>query len=159
MGVRCQGTSNWLIYILSLKIMGVSILFQISHLFAGCWKMYDYLITHRQVFLAWGILLLPGNNAFVRINKKMTNYCNPSHTNLVSWFHSFVINGPTFVKFCCLIKTLHWTWNMEMITLRVEQLTQCGRDKMPAIFQTTFSKAFSWMKCMDFHWNFFEVCS
>ena len=70
MGVRCQGTSNWLIYILSLKILGVSILFQICHLFARCWKMYDYLITHRQVFLAWGILLLPGNNAFVQLNLK-----------------------------------------------------------------------------------------
>ena len=38
-------------------------------------------------------------------------------------------------------------------------LTHWGRDKMAAIFQTTFSHAFSWMKMNDirlkFHWNLF----
>ena len=37
-----------------------------------------------------------------------------------------------------------------------------GRDKMAAIFQTTFSKAFSWMKTCEFllklHWSFFPKC-
>ena len=36
--------------------------------------------------------------------------------------------------------------------------TQCGRNKMPAISQTTFSNAFSWMKIclfrLRFHWSF-----
>ena len=38
-------------------------------------------------------------------------------------------------------------------------LTHWGRDKMDAIFQTTFSKGFSWMKmnefCLRFHWKLF----
>ena len=39
-------------------------------------------------------------------------------------------------------------------------LTHCGRDKMAAIFQTTFSNAFSWMKMfklrLRFHWSLFQ---
>ena len=39
-------------------------------------------------------------------------------------------------------------------------LTQWGRDKMAAIFQTTFSNAFSWMKMfkfqLRFHWSLFQ---
>ena len=39
------------------------------------------------------------------------------------------------------------------------KLTHWGRDKMPAIFQTTFSNAFSWMKICEFrlifHWILF----
>ena len=39
------------------------------------------------------------------------------------------------------------------------ELTHWGRDKMAAIFQTTFSNAFSWMKIHEFplrfHWNLF----
>ena len=38
-------------------------------------------------------------------------------------------------------------------------LTHWGRDKMSAIFSTTFSNAFSWMKmyeiCLIFHWSLF----
>ena len=38
-------------------------------------------------------------------------------------------------------------------------LTHWGRDKMAAIFQTTFSNAFSWMKMYEFrlrfHWSLF----
>ena len=35
-------------------------------------------------------------------------------------------------------------------------LTHWGRDKMAAVFQTTFSNAFSWMKMYEFwfHWKF-----
>ena len=39
------------------------------------------------------------------------------------------------------------------------ELTHWGRDKMAAIFQTTFSNAFSWMKMYEFrlrfHWSLF----
>ena len=39
------------------------------------------------------------------------------------------------------------------------ELTHWGRDKMAAIFQTTFSNAFSWMKIYEFqlmfHWSLF----
>ena len=38
-------------------------------------------------------------------------------------------------------------------------LTHCGRDKMDAISQTTFSSAFSWMQMLvfrlKFHWSLF----
>ena len=43
--------------------------------------------------------------------------------------------------------------------MQLLSLTHWGRDKMAAIFQTTFSNAFSWMKMykfrLRFHWNFF----
>ena len=42
---------------------------------------------------------------------------------------------------------------------KLESLTHWGRDKMDAISQTTFSKAFSWMKMFEFglkfHWSLF----
>ena len=55
----------------------------------------------------------------------------------------------------------HW---VDMLHLILEQhpgpnLTHWGRDKMAAIFQTTFSNAFSWMKYMNFDRDFTEVCS
>ena len=41
----------------------------------------------------------------------------------------------------------------------IVSLTHWGRDKMSTIFQTTFSKAFSWKKMcqfwLKFHWNLF----
>ena len=40
-------------------------------------------------------------------------------------------------------------------------LTHWGRDKMAAIFQTTFSNGFSWMKMFEFrlkcHWSLFQM--
>ena len=38
-----------------------------------------------------------------------------------------------------------------------QTLTHQDRDKIAAIFQTTFSHAFSW-KCIDFDWDFNVVC-
>ena len=38
-------------------------------------------------------------------------------------------------------------------------LTHWGRDKMDAISQATHSKAFLWMKMLEFYWNVTEVCS
>ena len=42
---------------------------------------------------------------------------------------------------------------------QLAQLTHWGRDKMAAIFQTTFSNAFSWTKMLElrviFHWTVF----
>ena len=43
--------------------------------------------------------------------------------------------------------------------LGLNVLTHWGRDKMAAIFQTTFSNAFSWMTMYKFRLNFTEVCS
>ena len=36
----------------------------------------------------------------------------------------------------------------------LNELTHWGRDNMAAIFQTTFSNAFSWMKMYKFRWSF-----
>ena len=38
-------------------------------------------------------------------------------------------------------------------------LTHWGRDKKTTIFQTTFSKAFSWMKIINFTWDFTKFYS
>ena len=47
----------------------------------------------------------------------------------------------------------------EVEAFGLRKLTHWGRDKMAAIFQTTFSSAFSWMKKYEFrlrfHWNLF----
>ena len=40
----------------------------------------------------------------------------------------------------------------------IEGLTHWGRDKMAANWQATFSNAFSWIKCLNFDYNFTEVC-
>ena len=44
---------------------------------------------------------------------------------------------------------------------RQKVLTHWSRDKMAAIFQTTFSNGFSWMKIYQFrlifHWNLFQM--
>ena len=47
---------------------------------------------------------------------------------------------------------------MDYVSPELNGLTHSGRDKMAAIFQTTFSKAFSWMKMCDFDSDFTEVC-
>ena len=47
--------------------------------------------------------------------------------------------------------------NRDHFSPQIKELTHWGRDKMAAIFQTTFSNAFSWMKmhefCLRFHWT------
>ena len=44
-------------------------------------------------------------------------------------------------------------------TVLAEMLTHWGRDKMAAIFQTTFSNGFFEWKCMNFDYHFTGVCS
>ena len=51
--------------------------------------------------------------------------------------------------------TFEWDWDFN----KQSHLWFWGRDKMAAIFQTTFSNAFSWMKTykfrLRFHWSLF----
>ena len=68
-----------------------------------------------------------------------------------------------------LVMARHWTGNKplpvdselwwHMVPLGHNELTHWGRDKMADIFQTTYSKAFSWMKKvwfrLKFHWGLF----
>ena len=50
-------------------------------------------------------------------------------------------------------------WCGKLFHVMTSWLTHWGRDKMAAIFRTTFSNAFSWMKMLEFrlwnHWNLF----
>ena len=50
-----------------------------------------------------------------------------------------------------------WSIVLQLATM----VTHCGRDKMAAIFQTTFSNAFFWMKIcklwLRFHWSLFQM--
>ena len=71
----------------------------------------------------------------------------PSATTMVSllWLHTTIIH--------IVHIPLHISYHNH------QTLTHWGRDKMDAIFQTTFSKGFSWMKMNEFrlrfHWNLF----
>ena len=68
---------------------------------------------------------------------------HPSHAAL--WNHSILPS-------CSLTPTLS-------LVKSKRQLSHWGRDKMAAIFQKTFSNAFSWMKMfkfrLRFHWSLF----
>ena len=58
-----------------------------------------------------------------------------------------------------LIYSVWWTVSPYCAELLLGNLTHWGRDKMAAVFQTTFSNAFSWMKMykfrIRFHWSLF----
>ena len=74
-----------------------------------------------------------------------------SFDNCVSWDMSLKYHPSLVVSVC--IAMLHWN---NTIT---KALTHWGRDKMAAIFQTTFSNAFSLTKIYEirikFHWSLF----
>ena len=54
---------------------------------------------------------------------------------------------------CCLFDHYLYRYWCAINTL-YSNLTHWGRDKMDAIFQTTFSKGFSWMKMNEFRLKF-----
>ena len=62
-------------------------------------------------------------------------------------FYFLDLNGPKWLQRICMKSSGIWV------------LTHWDRDKMVAIFQTTFSNAFSWMKMYEFrlrfHWILF----
>ena len=79
-----------------------------------------------------------------------------------------VLKHLIFILICLLmhcISTAKWktgfssVLTMEIRQSHVEPLTHWGRDKMTAVYQTTFSNAFSWMKIgefrLRFHWSLF----
>ena len=77
---------------------------------------------------------------------------------------SMVFHWSLFLRFQV---TISWCWfrfvmawrHAHMCHLASNELTHWGRDKMPAISQTTLSNSFSWMKMLEFrlkfHWNLF----
>ena len=63
-------------------------------------------------------------------------------------------------KLCCHnLKDWPWCHVTQVRQSTGDGLTHWGRDKMDAIFQTTFSNGFSWMKMYElrltFHWSLF----
>ena len=54
---------------------------------------------------------------------------------------------------------LNSVWCSDAIWQHISWLTHWGRDKMAAVSQTTLSNAFSWMKMLEFDYDFTEVCS
>ena len=94
---------------------------------------------------------LPGWPKKLQHNKQYTMYV--SFNNLVSlsfvpmnWVVIDLGNGLPYVS--CQGFTWTNTYSLSMT------LTHWGREKMAAIFQTTFSNAFSWMKIYEFRLNF-----
>ena len=65
------------------------------------------------------------------------------------WSTGIVLLSPN--KSCEICLKRYWD--------KLHQITHWGRDKMAAIFQTTFSNAFSWIKMYElwlkFHWSLF----
>ena len=60
-----------------------------------------------------------------------------------------------FVQRVQLILSQHWFRSWFGTKQQAITLTHWHRDKMAAIFQTTFSNGFSWMKMYEFHWSLF----
>ena len=52
-----------------------------------------------------------------------------------------------------------WHLQLHFLECQGSILTHWDRDKMAAIFQTTVSNGFSWMKIYEFRLSFIEVCS
>ena len=89
---------------------------------------------------------------FCICNCKWNLFCNQSVNSLRShelYNHSVIVH----IMACGLFGVTIIGINAGML------LTHWGRDKMDAIFQTTFSNAFSWMKMFEyrlkFHWSLF----
>ena len=65
-------------------------------------------------------------------------------------------------KTMCIFLGIYCMQDKQVLVFREGRLllTHWGRDMMAAIFQTTFSNRFSLNeKCINFNWNFTEVCS
>ena len=100
-------------------------------------------------------------------------FCNETFLVLIKISLNFVSKGPVDKKYSIGLdnglapnrrQDIIWT-NADPIHWRIyaalggDELTLWGRDKMAAIFQTTFSNAFPWMKIYKFqsvfHWSLF----
>ena len=97
--------------------------------------------------------------AFVRgIHRRPVNSPhNGPVTRKMFPFDDVIMNMCTVPLWCFVVVWLghpHISGFLHWLTL-----THWGRDKMAAIFQTTFSNAFSWMKMyqfrLKFHWSLF----
>ena len=79
-------------------------------------------------------------------------------TQLVLSICCVLSNKPQWVKYKSTTNMPHYSTKGKF-TASIFVLTQWGREKKAATFQTTFSNAFSWMKIYEFqlrfHWGLF----
>ena len=92
----------------------------------------------KQIFLNW-----------IKISLKINQYCTVDQVMAWCWGPHQAI---TWSNMTHIYDTIQYHYKKLSVT-------HWGRDKMAAIFQTTFSKAFSWMKMyqfrLRFHWSLF----
>ena len=111
--------------------------------------------THTHIYIYIYIYICPVTHAHTNIYSTGPLKVIPNHAIMMTlwqenasgllWFPSQRVNVVGLWCFLCFI--------MDKL------VTHCGRDKMDAISQTTFSNAFSWMKIFEFlfkfHWSLF----
>ena len=82
-----------------------------------------------------------------------------THWPIVGSNFNGVIFKPIIQNSNMHILSQHWFSQCWLRSVSSQQLTHSGRDKMDAIFQTTFSNIYSWMKIYEyqlkFHWSLF----
>ena len=89
------------------------------------------------------------NINFIAVNNRITERLD----------HQFYQQGNSAIRDFLKNNKINHPRNALMSSVLINSLTHWGRDKMAAIFQTTYSKAFSWMKMykfwLKFHWSLF----
>ena len=94
------------------------------------------------------------------------NGLSPGRRQAITWSNvGMLLIGPLGTNFSEMLIEIHTflfqkihskmssrKWRPFCLGLNV--LTHWGRDNMVAIFQTTFSNAFAWMKMYQFRWRF-----
>ena len=86
------------------------------------------------------VLLLPGGTYCIFPNYKLNHKWKRTRIGTLRW--SFCVKY--FLRYCLT----------SLYQPILKKLTHWGRDKVAAIFQTTFSNAFSWMKMYEFRLRF-----
>ena len=143
----------FLIYIIGL----------INETWSSTWQKTISSLTHwgRVTHICVGNLTIIGSD----------NGLSPGRRQVITWTNDgLLLIGPLGKNFSEILfgiqmfsfKKMHFKMSSAKwrpFCFGLNALTQWGRDKMAAIFQTTFSNAFSWMKMykfqLRFHWSMF----
>ena len=103
------------------------------------------------------------NKSYESIHVSNSNKLVYLQNNHIAWLdliiQSYEWTGIDKITYCVVSKSLQATTFMCRIVHSLSALTHWGRDKMDAIWQTTFSNQFSWMIMYEyrfkFHWSLF----
>ena len=131
-----------------------------------CYMITDMVKTNRSA--------VPIVMPIIFLNKLMTLYCICLKTCLFRWrLNIWLLGSDTvatlimvvkaFWRNCLSLTDKHVVWGDYNPYLKIQfnpsWLTHWGRDELAAIYKTTFSNAFCWMKMHEFrlrfHWNLF----